>query len=87
MNILFIIGGAIFLLPFIMLILLIFNLKKANKIANDKFKRLTTKEKKRIHEKETEANNLLKAYFSKDFLSDIIVKNMCDKEFEEQKDS
>lgn len=77
MNPIFVATLVIVLIPVLVLIIFMSNLKKSAKMAEDKFKTLTNEDIKKTAEEETVFKNLILSYFSKQKLSEHILKNMC----------
>ena len=77
MNPIFIVIIAIVLLPVFVFFIFLSNLKKSRTMAEEKIKTLSDEEIKRIAEEETVFENVILSYFSKQKLSEHILKNMC----------
>lgn len=77
MQPIFIAMTIIILIPVSVFFIFISNLKKSGKMAEEKIKTLSHEEIKKIAEEETVFKNVILSYFSKQKLSEHILKNMC----------
>lgn len=88
MELLIIIFSVLIGLPILMLILFMFNLKGAKKIAEESFASLTDIQKQDIAKNDDiYRQNVFFAYFSRKSLSKVMVKNMCNKVLENKADN